>query len=124
MIETESQRKAALSWIRYWKESVSAGQQSWLGQEQALQTIMTLHSNVQAYEEAVRAATAAPGLVDSRVSPDASEKRLRGASADPLRAEMQVTLVDVVALPVEAAAPAPVLQAIGSQMAIKKGMEP
>ena len=56
MIETESGRQAALSWIRYWKTSVSAGEQSWLGQEQAHETIMSLHKQVDAYETRVRAA--------------------------------------------------------------------
>ncbi|HEX8919532.1 MAG TPA: hypothetical protein VF898_13600 [Chloroflexota bacterium] len=64
MIETESQRQAALSWIRYWKESVSVGEQSWLGQEQALETIMALHRQVDAYEKRVQADTINPLPVD------------------------------------------------------------
>ncbi len=51
MIENESQRQAALSWIRYWKESVSAGGQSWLAGEQALGEIMQLHQRVNEYEK-------------------------------------------------------------------------
>jgi hypothetical protein len=53
-IETERERQSALSWIRYWKASVSAGEQSWLGQEQALETIMTLHTQVDAYEKRIK----------------------------------------------------------------------
>lgn len=57
MIETERQRQAALSWIRYWKECGSAGEQSWLAQEQALAEIMAPHRQVDAYEKRVREAT-------------------------------------------------------------------
>ena len=59
MIETESQRQGALSWIRYWNASISTGQQSWLGQEQAQEAMMTLHKQVDAYEKRVRAAAIA-----------------------------------------------------------------
>lgn len=51
MIETEHQRQAALSAIRYWKESVSAGEQSWLAHEQALEELMKLHRQVDSYEK-------------------------------------------------------------------------
>ncbi len=51
MIENESQRRAALSWITYWKASVSAGEQSWLAGEQALGEIMRLHQQVAEYEQ-------------------------------------------------------------------------
>lgn len=54
MIETERERQAALGWITYWKESVSAGGQSWLAQEQALENIMKLRREVDAYEKRVR----------------------------------------------------------------------
>jgi hypothetical protein len=50
VIEYESQRHAALSWITYWKASISAGEQSWLAGEQALEEIMKLHRQVDAYE--------------------------------------------------------------------------
>lgn len=62
MIETERQRQAALSWIRSWKESIAAGEQCWLGQEQAQEALMTLHKQVDAYDKGVRAATTGPLL--------------------------------------------------------------
>lgn len=51
MIENEKQRQAALSQIKYWKDSVSAGDQSWLAGEQALAEIMQLHQMVDEYEK-------------------------------------------------------------------------
>jgi hypothetical protein len=54
VIETESQRQAAVGRIQYWKASISAGEQSWLGQEQAQETFMALHTQVDAYDERAR----------------------------------------------------------------------
>ena len=51
MIETERQRQAAVSWIQYWKASISAGEQNWLDQEQAQETFMALHTRVDAYDK-------------------------------------------------------------------------
>ena len=53
MIENNSQRRAATSWIAYWKGSVSAGEQSWLGGEQALGEIMGMHQQVDEYDQRV-----------------------------------------------------------------------
>lgn len=54
MIETERQRQAAAGWIQYWKASIAAGEQSWLGQEQAQETMMALHTQVDAYDKRAR----------------------------------------------------------------------
>lgn len=54
MIESESQRSAAVSRIQYWKASISAGEQSWLGQEQAQKRVMALHEQVDAYDKRMR----------------------------------------------------------------------
>lgn len=51
MIETEGQKRAALSSIAYWKASVSAGQQSWLAGEQALGEIMRLHKQIDEFDK-------------------------------------------------------------------------
>lgn len=51
MIENESQRQAALSWIAYWKGSLAAGEQSWLGAERARAEIMSLHREVDQYQK-------------------------------------------------------------------------
>lgn len=69
MIETERQRQAALSWIRYWNESVSAGEQSWLGQEQALETIMALRQQIDAYETGVHVVAPGPKPDDVQALP-------------------------------------------------------
>lgn len=69
MIETERQRQAALGWIRYWKESVSAGEQCWLGQEKALETIMALHQQIEAYELRVCAIVAFSKPADMQAAP-------------------------------------------------------
>lgn len=54
MIETERQQQAALGWIRYWKESVFAGGQSWLDQEEAPDARMRLRKGIDEYEKQVR----------------------------------------------------------------------
>lgn len=54
MIETERQRQAAVSWIQYWKASIAADEQSWFGQEQARETVMALHTQVDAYDKRTR----------------------------------------------------------------------
>lgn len=70
MIETERQRQAALSWIGYWKASVSAGEQSWLGQEEALETIIALHRQIDAYEKRMCAVVAVPKCAAMRAAPE------------------------------------------------------
>ena len=84
MIETERQRQAALSWIRYWNESVSAGEQSWLGQEQALETIMALHQQVNAYERRVGAVTTAPKPDDMQVTTNEAAESVPVGAANEL----------------------------------------
>ena len=79
MIETERQRQAALSWIGYWKASVSAGEQSWLGQEEALETIMALHQQIDAYERRVRAVAAVPKSVAMQAAPEIQNVASLGA---------------------------------------------
>lgn len=72
MIETESQRQAAVSWIEYWKASISSGEQSWLGQEQGLESVMALHTQVDAYDKRAALRDTDALLSDSRNSgPDA-----------------------------------------------------
>jgi hypothetical protein len=56
MIENDEQRQAALSWLRYWKQSLSSGGQSWLAGEQGLEEIMRLHQGVDEYEKRKAAA--------------------------------------------------------------------
>jgi hypothetical protein len=67
-METERQRRAAVSWIQYWKASISAGEQSWLGQEQAQETVMALHTQVVAYDKRTDRRGADLSASDSRNS--------------------------------------------------------
>ena len=48
VIETNRQRHAAISWIQYWNASIAAGEQSWLGQEEAREKVMALQKQVDA----------------------------------------------------------------------------
>ncbi len=68
MIATERQRQAAVSWIQYWKASASEGDQSWLGQEQAQETLIALHTHVDSYDKRVVRRDAGPLLSESRHS--------------------------------------------------------
>ena len=68
MIETERQRQAAVSWIQYWKASIAAGEQSWLGQEQAQETVMALHTQVDAYDRRARRRDADSPCGDTQTS--------------------------------------------------------
>ena len=68
MIETDRQRQAAASWIQYWKASIAAGEQSWLGQEQAQESIMALHKQVDAYDKRARRRDADSPCGDTQTS--------------------------------------------------------
>ena len=68
MIETDRQRQAAASWIQYWKASISTGEQSWLGQEQAQESIMALHKQVDAYDKRARRRDADAPCGDTQTS--------------------------------------------------------
>lgn len=82
MIETERQRQAAVSWIRYWKTSIAAGEQSWLGQEQAQENFMALHEQILAYDNRARSRDAdSHGGSNQRVGQDAPVPQLAGTVA-------------------------------------------
>lgn len=82
MIDTERQRQAAVSWIQYWKASISAGEQSWLGQAQAQETFMALHKQVDAYDK--RAARRdADSLLKDRRNSDGAAAVLQQAGTVP-----------------------------------------
>jgi hypothetical protein len=51
VIETERQRQAAVNSIEYWKASIAAGDQNWVGEEQAQETFMALHAQIEAYDK-------------------------------------------------------------------------
>ena len=51
MIETERQRQAAESWLAYWDTSLAAGEQSWVGHEEALETRIRLRTEIDAYDK-------------------------------------------------------------------------
>lgn len=68
MIETDRQRQAAVSWIQYWKASITAGEQSWFGQEQAQETTAALHKQIDAYDKRARQSQAAPSVSDEQTS--------------------------------------------------------
>ena len=72
MIETDRQRQAVVSWIQYWKASIAAGEQSWFGQEQAQETVMALHAQVDAYGKRALRCNADSQFGDTQTSsPDA-----------------------------------------------------
>jgi hypothetical protein len=121
VIETESQRQAAMSWVRYWRASVSAGQQSWLGQEQAQETLMALHKQVDAYDKRVRASTIGSLSDDVRAAAHDVAVTER-ASRSGLREE-ELLLTDGVTTLVEPLRTAPSPQAIGSLALVEKGIE-
>jgi hypothetical protein len=50
MIENERQRQAAVDWIAYWKQSLSAGDQSWVAGENAREEVMRLAREVAAFD--------------------------------------------------------------------------
>lgn len=50
MIESESERIAAVKWLSYWNTTVSTGAQSWLAGEQARVEIMQLRQSVAEYD--------------------------------------------------------------------------
>jgi hypothetical protein len=50
VIDTEHQREATMSWMRYWTESLTAGEQSWQGHEEALEARMQLRTQIEEYD--------------------------------------------------------------------------
>jgi len=46
VITSRRRREAAVNGIQYWKAGISAGQQSWLGQEQTQKRVLALHQQV------------------------------------------------------------------------------
>lgn len=56
MIESERQRLAAMSWLKYWEESRASGDQSWLANENTREEIMQLRTQLRAYQKRLDAA--------------------------------------------------------------------
>lgn len=52
MIEIKSQRQAAQSRLACWGTSLAAGEESWAGQEEALEARMRLRTEIDAYKRA------------------------------------------------------------------------